>query len=511
MPDPVPTTPAKRGPRGRKAKAAAATPTAAATPQPTPDTAGAKALSREKYQLMKQKLREVIDHNRALREELDTCYSKITRLRKMKFFLLDTLSNHPDYSNLSSPNVSDSEDDVMMDISEYDKSAYSNATQRAKSGRASRAATPKPGSTNGTLMTKFKLDKPLGAAAHTTPAHKAGHLGTPMVTPTDCSTEETPTGTKGRGTRGKRKRQTDLQDRVRPAYELEKDADGNPKLPYTSGVLTVLNLGEIVWDRDAFHNERYIWPVGYQAKRQYASMKDPEKTVGYLCTVLDSGEGPLFQVIAEDAPNEPIIATSATGAWTTCVKAANAVRHKDHSNSASGPDYFGFSNPTIAKMIQDLPNSEKCRSYIRQKYTVQPLPTNVATDDVIDTLSTNGQGNKSEDHQGSAPSLDSSSTVALPDGQTTLSTATTAMASPTQPIKRLRTAEGSPTATTDPPSNASSGSGALGSPADSPSQNTNGRVRPLSPVTSPSQPGNTAPSLSTEAPLNGEHQSVSMA
>ncbi|KAJ1967814.1 hypothetical protein H4R35_006604 [Dimargaris xerosporica] len=506
MPDPVPTTPAKRGPRGRKAKATAATPTAAATPQPTPDAAGVKPPSREKYQLMKQKLREVIDHNRALREELDTCYSKISRLH--------TLSNHPDYSNLSSPNVSDSDDDVMIDISEYDKSAYSNATQRAKNSQASRAATPKPGSVNGSLMTKFKLDRPFTASTLTTPGQKAGHLGTPMATPTDGSTEETPTGAKGRGTRGKRKRQTDLQDRVRPAYELEKDANGNPKLPYTSGVLTVLNLGEIVWDRDTFHNERYIWPVGYQAKRQYASMKDPEKTVGYQCTVLDGGEGPLFQVIAEDAPDEPITATSATGAWTTCVKAANAVRNKDHSNSASGPDYFGFSNPTIAKMIQDLPNSEKCHSYIRQKYTVQPLPTHVTTTDTTDTLSTNDQGNGGDDHQGLTPSLGSSDTVALVEGQSTPTVATNnaATTTPTQPIKRLRTAEDSPTATIDPPSNASTGSGALDSPANRPAPSTNGRVQPASPVTSPSQPGNAAaPSLPTEAPLNGEHQSVSMA
>ena len=43
------------------------------------------------------------------------------------------------------------------------------------------------------------------------------------------------------------------------------------------------------------------------------------------------------------------------------------MRNKDHSNSASGPDYFGFTSSTIAKLIQDLPNAKKCKNYKWQK------------------------------------------------------------------------------------------------------------------------------------------------
>jgi len=43
------------------------------------------------------------------------------------------------------------------------------------------------------------------------------------------------------------------------------------------------------------------------------------------------------------------------------------MRNKDHSNSASGPDYFGFTSSTIAKLIQDLPNADKCKNYRWQK------------------------------------------------------------------------------------------------------------------------------------------------
>lgn len=50
------------------------------------------------------------------------------------------------------------------------------------------------------------------------------------------------------------------------------------------------------------------------------------------------------------------------------MKTANQIRKREHSNSASGPDYFGFSNATVAKMIQDLPNVDKCTSYIIQRF-----------------------------------------------------------------------------------------------------------------------------------------------
>lgn len=52
------------------------------------------------------------------------------------------------------------------------------------------------------------------------------------------------------------------------------------------------------------------------------------------------------------------------------VREANAIRHRDHSNSASGPDYFGFSQATIRKMIQDLPNASKCKNYVIQSFEV---------------------------------------------------------------------------------------------------------------------------------------------
>lgn len=65
----------------------------------------------------------------------------------------------------------------------------------------------------------------------------------------------------------KRSKLTSLSVKTRRVQPIDRDEDGNPKLPQQIGVLTVLNLGTIVTDRPSFHNERYIFPVGYTVSR----------------------------------------------------------------------------------------------------------------------------------------------------------------------------------------------------------------------------------------------------
>lgn len=97
-------------------------------------------------------------------------------------------------------------------------------------------------------------------------------------------------------------------------------------------------------------------------------MIDPNKNTTVVSTITDGGDGPRFHVTAADMPDQPIIANSATGAWTVVVRRSNEIRNREHSNSASGPDYYGFKHPTIAKLIQDLPGTEKLRHYVRQNF-----------------------------------------------------------------------------------------------------------------------------------------------
>ncbi|KAI8074397.1 F/Y-rich N-terminus-domain-containing protein [Gongronella butleri] len=166
----------------------------------------------------------------------------------------------------------------------------------------------------------------------------------------------------------KRSKITKVPSKTRRVQPIERDETGHPKLPQQIGVLTVLNLGTIVTDRDTFHNERYIFPVGYTVSRTYPSMKDPANNTVITSTITDGGDGPRFHVVAEDMPDEPIIANSATGAWTVVVRRTNEIRQREHSNSASGPDYYGFKHPTIAKMIQDLPGTKDLDHYVWQNF-----------------------------------------------------------------------------------------------------------------------------------------------
>ena len=152
--------------------------------------------------------------------------------------------------------------------------------------------------------------------------------------------------------------------------------------------------------REHFHTERYIFPVGYEVTRyvsgffyisnrffwwrrcsnlvplltylsvhrRYLSTVDANIEVVYHCTILDGGDGPKFQIVPSDVPDRPVIAGTATGAWSNIVKQANAIRNRQHSNSVSGPDFFGLGQNTIKHLIQELTGADRLRDYVWQNF-----------------------------------------------------------------------------------------------------------------------------------------------
>ncbi|KAJ7701475.1 hypothetical protein B0H17DRAFT_1004972 [Mycena rosella] len=148
---------------------------------------------------------------------------------------------------------------------------------------------------------------------------------------------------------------------------VPRDKSGKPMLPLNVGIMTVIGLGAVCM-REHFHTERYIFPVGYEVTRRYLSTVDPVAEVVYHCTILDGGDGPKFQIIPADVPDRPVIAGTATGAWSAIVKQANAIRQRAHSNSVSGPDFFGLGQNTIKHLIQELPNADRLRDYVWQQF-----------------------------------------------------------------------------------------------------------------------------------------------
>lgn len=165
---------------------------------------------------------------------------------------------------------------------------------------------------------------------------------------------------------------------------VPRDKQGRPLLPLTVGIMTVNQLGEVCM-REHFHTERYIFPVGYEVtrrvhirirvvfpinlpSRKYSSTIDPSQDAIYTCSILDGGDGPKFKIVASDVPDRPQIAGTATGAWSTIVKQANTIRNRQHSNSVSGPDFFGLGQNTIKHLIQELPGADRLRDYVWQNF-----------------------------------------------------------------------------------------------------------------------------------------------
>lgn len=167
----------------------------------------------------------------------------------------------------------------------------------------------------------------------------------------------------------KRNRNPNVKVTTRRIQPVPRDEEGRPIMPLHIGVFTVEDFGHVVWDRPGFHTERYIWPVGYTITRSYPSMIDANSLTTVRATILDDGgHQPLFKIECEDCPNEPIVANSATGAWTAMVKRANEVRGVLRTNSASGPDYYGLGHATIASLIQELDGASKCKDYVWQQF-----------------------------------------------------------------------------------------------------------------------------------------------
>ncbi|KAI8882403.1 hypothetical protein K501DRAFT_251497 [Backusella circina FSU 941] len=154
---------------------------------------------------------------------------------------------------------------------------------------------------------------------------------------------------------------------VRTYYEVDKDRHGSYILPVEIDSWTVVELGTVIYDRPAYHNQRYIYPINYTVRKWYRSMVDPKSDTQYTCRILENGREPKFEVTADDCPMTYSGPTPTT-VWTIIVRRAFAIRNQEYGHNPVGPDFFGLRKNTIAKMIQDLPNASKCSQYLWQTF-----------------------------------------------------------------------------------------------------------------------------------------------
>ncbi|KAJ3012195.1 Serine incorporator 3 [Thoreauomyces humboldtii] len=291
----------------------------------------------EKYKQLKRKLKDVLQEHDHLSGRLEKARSKISHLKREKELLLDRLERHEHASSSeSNSDVAGSTDD--------DSSGGSSDDSRGSQAREGRPA-KRLKSAYSHLQEQFA-----SSSRETTPSRSSRARIKPAV-------KRPPVITK-----------------LRKIHEVDRNPDGTPVLPLKMGILTIYDLGTIVYDRKSFHTERYIFPVGYRMSRGYASTVEIGKNTNYTCRISDGGDGPRFHITPDDALETTYTATSATGAWTAVIRAANALRERENSNSASGPDYFGLAHPSVCALIQELPNAGKCENYVRQQFEESKTP-----------------------------------------------------------------------------------------------------------------------------------------
>lgn len=168
-----------------------------------------------------------------------------------------------------------------------------------------------------------------------------------------------------------------------PAISVSNNED--VKLPKAlSKSMNLISLGKVVWDRPGFHNERYLYPDGFMTERKYISVINPSDRVWYISEIIDDGkENPLFRVSMRDTPQFKWEGRSASKVWSEVLKAVNDKRREigdlsKSSNSISGPDHYGLSNPVILKLFSKMENIEKLKNFVPSKGEIRE-----DTDDLV--------------------------------------------------------------------------------------------------------------------------------
>lgn len=153
-------------------------------------------------------------------------------------------------------------------------------------------------------------------------------------------------------------------DGVKPV-DIPLNPIGQPIYPFSVNGFTVYNLGEIVWKKSGYHTDDYIYPVGYKISRIYGHFKDPEKKCVYTCRVIENGEFPKFEILANDNdPTDPkmfrVTGPSPDYCHTTLLQYINNICVRSMDIRPQGESFFGLDNHTILSLIRKLPNFEKC-------------------------------------------------------------------------------------------------------------------------------------------------------
>ncbi|KAI3652667.1 hypothetical protein MP228_002092 [Amoeboaphelidium protococcarum] len=159
-----------------------------------------------------------------------------------------------------------------------------------------------------------------------------------------------------------------VEPRIKKVRKVEPEADGSYQFKAKFGYLRLVDLGQIEYEDQSFHTDRYIFPLNYKVVREFQSIVDPAiDKVWYEATISKGEAGILFQVKSLET-GQVFDGRSSSGAWAKVVQAVCTLRDRPIPNAIQGPDLYGFTIPEIAQMIQNLLNAEMCKAYHSQTF-----------------------------------------------------------------------------------------------------------------------------------------------
>jgi len=138
---------------------------------------------------------------------------------------------------------------------------------------------------------------------------------------------------------------------------------GPAKLPLRlNSTLTLLALGTIEYVNPLFHNEQFLFPVGFRVSRVAATPASGGADALHVLEILrspDAAGGPVFRITPEGGT--PVQAGSVSAAWGRLFEGSPQAQLRALSTSA--PKTFGLLHATVARLLQALPNAERCDAY----------------------------------------------------------------------------------------------------------------------------------------------------
>lgn len=136
-----------------------------------------------------------------------------------------------------------------------------------------------------------------------------------------------------------------------------------------SGTLILINLGTVVYDRDTFHNDRYLYPAGFESEKLYISIENPNEKCWYKSMILDrGGKDPVFRVVMKDNHQYTFEGNAPSNPWLAVLKAVDDKRKElgleiSKSKTVSGPEFYGLAHQVTKSLFLKMENADKCKKF----------------------------------------------------------------------------------------------------------------------------------------------------